>query len=125
MASRIEWHKVKPATLRGELIELVIALALIAVGWLSLPTLLLAVLAELLVTAALSWYFYPQRGLRRHLADIAKMFGLLCFLAIFILAAYAGAGGFVERPASRPITKFEQRGLNLGHGVRDLLYRRA
>ena len=98
MASRIEWHKVKPATLRGELIELVIALALIAVGWLSLPTLLLAVLAELLVTVALSWYFYPQRGLRRHLADIAKMFGLLCFLAIFILAAYAGAGGFANGP---------------------------
>jgi hypothetical protein len=98
MASRIEWHKVKPATLRGELIELAIALALIAVGWLSLPTLLLAVLAELLVTAALSWYFYPQRGLRRHLADIAKMSGLLCFLAIFILASYAGAGGFANGP---------------------------
>ncbi len=37
----------------------------------------------------------------------------------------AGPGGFVERPASRPVTKFEQRGLRLGHGVRDLLYRRA
>lgn len=98
MASRIEWHKVKPATVRDELIELAIALALIAVGWLSLPTLLLAVLAELLVTVALSWYFYPQRGLRRHLADIAKMFGLLCFLAIFILASYAGAGGFANGP---------------------------
>lgn len=96
MGSRIEWHKVKPATLRGELIELAIALVLIAVGWLGLPTLLLAVLAELLMTVALSWYFYPQRGLRRHLADIAKMFGLLCFLAIFILASYAGAGGFAN-----------------------------
>jgi hypothetical protein len=104
MASRIEWHKVKPATLRGELIELIIALALIAIGWLSLPTLLLAVLAELLVTVALSWYFYPQRGLRRHLADVAKMFGLLCFLAIFILAAYAyaGAGGFANGPWPDP-----------------------
>ncbi len=98
MASRIEWHKVKPATLRGELIELAIALALIAVGWLSLPTLLLAVLAELLVTVVLSWHFYPQRGLRRHLADVAKMFSLLCFLAIFILACYAGAGGFANGP---------------------------
>jgi hypothetical protein len=98
MASRIEWHKVKPATLRSELIELVIALALIAFGWLGLPTLLLAVMAELLATVTLSWYFYPQRGLRRHLADIAKMFGLLCFLAIFILASYAGAGGFANGP---------------------------
>jgi hypothetical protein len=96
MASRIEWHKVKPATLRGELIELIIAIALIAVGWLSLPSLLLAVLAELLLTVVLSWHFYPQRGLRRHLADVAKMAGLLCFLAIFILASYAGAGGFAS-----------------------------
>jgi tRNA (guanine-N7-)-methyltransferase len=37
----------------------------------------------------------------------------------------AGAEGFVERPASRPMTKFEQRGLRLGHGVWDLMYRRA
>lgn len=36
----------------------------------------------------------------------------------------AGAGQFTERPASRPETKFERRGLRLGHGVWDLLYRR-
>lgn len=96
MASRIEWHKVKPVTLRGELVGLAVALALIAAGWLSIPTLLLAVLTELLVTVALNWHFHPQRGLRRHLADVAKMFGLVCFLAIFILAVYAGAGGFAN-----------------------------
>ena len=33
--------------------------------------------------------------------------------------------GFVaERPAHRPLTKFEQRGLALGHPVRDILFRR-
>jgi tRNA (guanine-N7-)-methyltransferase len=32
--------------------------------------------------------------------------------------------GCVERPPWRPLTKFEQRGLRLGHGVWDLLYRR-
>ncbi len=31
---------------------------------------------------------------------------------------------FIERPAFRPQTKFEQRGLGLGHGVWDLLYER-
>ena len=31
---------------------------------------------------------------------------------------------FVERPESRPLTKYEQRGLRLGHGVWDLLFRR-
>lgn len=34
------------------------------------------------------------------------------------------AGGFISRPDSRPLTKFEQRGLNLGHGVWDLKFSR-
>jgi tRNA (guanine-N7-)-methyltransferase len=37
------------------------------------------------------------------------------------LANAAGAG-FADRPATRPLTKFEQRGLARGHGVRDLLF---
>jgi tRNA (guanine-N7-)-methyltransferase len=32
--------------------------------------------------------------------------------------------GFSQRPEYRPLTKFEQRGLRLGHGVWDLLFRR-
>ena len=34
------------------------------------------------------------------------------------------ASGYVPRPDWRPLTKFEQRGLRLGHGVWDLLFRR-
>ena len=34
-------------------------------------------------------------------------------------------GGYAERPDYRPLTKFEQRGLLLGHGVWDLVFRRA
>ena len=34
------------------------------------------------------------------------------------------AEGFAPRPAWRPPTKFEQRGLRLGHGVWDLLFER-
>ena len=34
------------------------------------------------------------------------------------------AEGFVPRPAYRPQTKFETRGLKLGHGVRDIVFRR-
>jgi len=30
--------------------------------------------------------------------------------------------GYVERPAYRPVTKFENRGIKLGHGVWDLVY---
>ena len=32
--------------------------------------------------------------------------------------------GYVERPPYRPITKFETRGIKLGHGVWDLVYRK-
>lgn len=32
------------------------------------------------------------------------------------------AAGFAPRPQWRPVTKFEQRGLKLGHGVWDLLF---
>jgi len=31
---------------------------------------------------------------------------------------------FAQRPAYRPLTKFEQRGVRLGHGVWDLIFRR-
>lgn len=34
------------------------------------------------------------------------------------------ADGFAPRPDYRPLTKFEQRGLRLGHGVWDVIFRR-
>jgi tRNA (guanine-N7-)-methyltransferase len=37
----------------------------------------------------------------------------------------ATPGSFLPRPASRPLTHFEQRGRRLGHGVWDLLFRRT
>jgi len=35
------------------------------------------------------------------------------------------APDFAPRPEHRPLTKFETRGLKLGHGVRDLVFRRT
>jgi len=32
--------------------------------------------------------------------------------------------GYVEKPAYRPLTKFENRGIKLGHGVWDLVYKK-
>jgi tRNA (guanine-N7-)-methyltransferase len=32
--------------------------------------------------------------------------------------------GYVERPSYRPVTKFETRGIKLGHGVWDLVYQK-
>ena len=37
----------------------------------------------------------------------------------------ANGGDFVPRPDYRPLTKFEQRGLRLGHGVWDLIFERT
>jgi len=37
----------------------------------------------------------------------------------------APEGGYAERPDYRPLTKFENRGLKLGHGVWDLLFERV
>ena len=34
----------------------------------------------------------------------------------------AGRGAFTQRPEERPLTKFEQRGQHLGHGVWDLVF---
>ena len=34
------------------------------------------------------------------------------------------AGGYAERPTYRPVTKFENRGIRLGHGVWDLLFKK-
>jgi len=36
----------------------------------------------------------------------------------------AADGGYVPRPDSRPVTRFERRGQRLGHGVWDLAFRR-
>ena len=35
------------------------------------------------------------------------------------------ADGYADRPAYRPVTKFERRGLRLGHGVWDLVFERV
>ena len=46
-----------------------------------------------------------------------------------VLAATPGlantAEAFAPRPATRPETKFERRGLKLGHGVRDIVFTRS
>jgi tRNA (guanine-N7-)-methyltransferase len=34
------------------------------------------------------------------------------------------AAAYAEKPAYRPQTKFETRGLKLGHGVWDIVFRR-
>ena len=40
------------------------------------------------------------------------------------LEAHPGLGGYAPKPHYRPLTKFEKRGLGLGHGVWDLVFQR-
>ncbi len=50
-----------------------------------------------------------------HMAEVMEASGLFLSLS---------GGPFSPKPESRPETKFERRGLKLGHGVWDLLYRK-
>ena len=49
---------------------------------------------------------------------------MLAVLSAESLLANTGTD-YVPRPETRPLTKFEQRGIRLGHGVWDLVFRRA
>ncbi|MGD2119971.1 MAG: tRNA (guanosine(46)-N7)-methyltransferase TrmB [Chromatiales bacterium] len=57
--------------------------------------------------AATDWQDYAE-----HMRDVIEQHA--CF-------SNQSPDGFTERPASRPLTKFEQRGQHLGHGVWDLM----
>ncbi len=65
-----------------------------------------------LLHAATDWEDYAQQ-MMDVLGDAAALF-----------ANSAGGHRFAPRPDDRPLTKFEQRGQRLGHGVRDLLFTR-
>lgn len=61
--------------------------------------------------AATDWQHYAEQ--------------MLAVLGCEPLLRNTAADGFAPRPAMRPLTKFEQRGLRLGHGVWDLLFERV
>ena len=44
------------------------------------------------------------------------------FNSVDLLTNYNKEGGFIPRPEARPLTKYENRGNNLGHGVWDVLF---
>jgi len=64
-----------------------------------------------LLHLATDWEPYAE-----HMLEVLEAAPALCNCAT--------GGGFSPRPPERPRTKFEARGERLGHGVRDLLYRR-
>lgn len=64
-----------------------------------------------LLRLATDWEHYALQ--MREVADASNAF-----------VNVAGDKGFIERPAMRPLTRFERRGHRLGHGVWDMEYRK-
>jgi tRNA (guanine-N7-)-methyltransferase len=60
---------------------------------------------------ATDWQPYSE-----HMLEVASGCAQLCNAA--------PSAGFVQRPESRPVTRFERRGQRLGHGVWDLAFTR-
>ncbi len=61
--------------------------------------------------AATDWENYAE-----HILDVLRQQS--------ILANESSGGTYCKRPDYRPITKFERRGVRLGHGVWDLIFRK-
>jgi tRNA (guanine-N7-)-methyltransferase len=53
-----------------------------------------------------------------------QMLEVLSAETLLANTAPAGSDGYAPKPDYRPLTKFENRGLKLGHGVWDLVFRR-
>jgi tRNA (guanine-N7-)-methyltransferase len=53
-----------------------------------------------------------------------QMLAVLGAAPMLANTADASLGGYAPKPAYRPLTKFENRGLKLGHGVWDLVFQR-
>ena len=54
-----------------------------------------------------------------------QMLAVLSAEPLLTNTASAATGGYAAKPDYRPLTKFENRGLKLGHGVWDLVFRRV
>lgn len=68
-----------------------------------------------------------KRGGRLHFATDWEEYAHHALAVLTASAEFennAADGGFVPRPLERPATRFEQRGLKLGHAVFDLVFRR-
>ena len=102
MASRIDWQRLRTSTIVSEVIQCVLALVSLALGWLSFPQLVLLLMVELLLTSVLTSQIYRERGAKRHFLDTLKMLFLCCFCGVFLFASYA-AGGFRNGLKIEPI----------------------
>ena len=69
---------------------------------------------------ATDWENYAE-----HMIEVMQQAEGFANIAADVNSAENKDSVYVERPEHRPLTKFEQRGHRLGHGVWDIMYART
>lgn len=95
----------RPGAVVQEVFSHVVLAAIAIAGGLGYLGLLIMLLAEMLFVNLLSVVLYPKRGLRRHLTDLLKFFGLSAFLSVFVVASYS----FTVESPSEALVAFASR----------------
>jgi hypothetical protein len=94
MASKIDWHRIPRATIVAEIVQWLVGVAFLALGWVTLPLLYVLAGIEVTLVIAISGLVYRLKGVGTIVWDTVKSLALWLFCGAFILGAYAGAGGF-------------------------------
>ena len=96
VASKIDWHRIPRATVVAEVLQWLIGISVLALGWVTLPLLYALCGIEIVVVVALSGVIYRMKGVGVIVADTLKSLLLWLFCGAFVIGSYAGAGGFEQ-----------------------------
>ena len=96
MASKIAWSLIPRATIVAEAVQLAIALACLALGWITFPMLYALTGVELVLVVAISGAIYREKSLAVMAWDALKSLLLWGFCGLFVLGAYYAARGFAD-----------------------------
>ncbi len=96
MPSKIAWHHLEAKTVLAEVVQALLALALLAAGWLTFPLLYALAGVEVTLVVLLSGIVYRQRSAWRIAVDTLKSLFVWAFCGVFVFAVYFGVGGFKD-----------------------------
>ncbi|MBV5298519.1 MAG: tRNA (guanosine(46)-N7)-methyltransferase TrmB [Rhodoferax sp.] len=83
-----------------------------------------ALVAKLAVRLKVGGYIHCATDWQHYAEQMLAVFSAEPLLKNTALPAHPELSGYAPRPDYRPLTKFENRGLKLGHGVWDLVFAR-
>ncbi|MFZ4625284.1 MAG: tRNA (guanosine(46)-N7)-methyltransferase TrmB [Rhodoferax sp.] len=84
-----------------------------------------ALVAKLAVRLKVGGYIHCATDWQHYAEQMLAVLGAEPLLRNTALPAHPELSGYAPRPDYRPLTKFENRGIRLGHGVWDLVFARA